>query len=91
MIAFSATTTEEMNSGELNVYLINGDGTGLKRMTDDGFIELLPGLLTVKVSIEFVGEQLADFEIYIFDIESGTLEQVTDNNVYDAFPIWVEP
>jgi hypothetical protein len=24
------------------------------------------------------------------DINSGELEQITDNNVFDAFPIWVE-
>ncbi len=92
VIAFSATTTEEMNSGELNVYLINGDGTGLKRMTDDGFYRVASWSPDgKKLALEFIGEQLADFEIYIFDIESRTLEQVTDNNVYDAFPIWVEP
>jgi len=92
MIAFTASTEEELYSiGQFNVYLIKSDGTDLQRLTNDGFFNV--GSWSPdgsKLALEYVGEQLTDDEIYILDIDSGDLEQITDNNVLDAHPIWVE-
>lgn len=89
VIAFSAAKPEETD--DLNIYLINGDGTGLKQVTTDGAYRVSSWSPDgTKLAVEIIGEQLTDYEIGIIDIESGALEQVTDNDVFDAFPIWVE-
>lgn len=92
VIAFSASTEKELYAtGEFNVYLISSDGTNLKRITNGGFFNVASWSPDgSKLALELVGEQLIDDEIYIFDIASGILEQITDNNVLDAYPIWVE-
>jgi Tol biopolymer transport system component len=89
VIAFSATTSEEPDN--INIYLINSDGSELKQLTDSGAYRVASWSQDgKKLAIEAIGRQLADHEIYTLNVESGTLEQVTDNEVFDAFPVWIE-
>ena len=92
VIAFTASTMEELYStGQFNVYLINSDGTNLRRITHGESYNVASWSPDSRnLALEFVGEQLTGNEIYVLDINSGELEQITDNNVFDAFPIWVE-
>lgn len=89
VIAFTAAKPEEID--DLNIYLINGDGTGLKQLTDSGAYRVSSWSPDgTKLAVEIISEQLTDYEIGIFDIKNETLERVTDNEVIDAFPVWVE-
>lgn len=89
IIAFSAAKSEETD--ELNIYLINGDGTGLKQLTDSGAYRVASWSPDgSKLAVEIIGAQLTDHEIGVIDIKIGTLERITHNDVFDAFPIWVE-
>lgn len=89
VIAFSAVESEKTD--EINIYLINGDGTGLKKLTDGGAYRVAAWSPDGnKLAVEIIGETLSDSEIGVLDIETGTLEQITNNNVFDAFPLWVE-
>lgn len=92
VIAFTASTMEELyGTGQFNVYLINSDGTNLSRITHEGSYNVASWSPDGrKLALEFVDEQLTGNEIYVLDINSGELEQITYNNVFDAFPIWVE-
>jgi Tol biopolymer transport system component len=86
VIAFAGGTLEEMN-----IYLVRGDGTSLEQLTDGGFYSV--GSWSPdggKLAITAIGDNLADSEIYILDIESKTLERVTENDTFDAYPMWVE-
>jgi Tol biopolymer transport system component len=89
VIAFSAAKPEETD--ELNVYLINSDGTGLMQLTDNAAYRVSSWSPDgTKLAVEILSERLTDYEIGIFDINNRTLERVTDNEVFDAFPIWIE-
>jgi TolB protein len=87
VIAFSGGTFEK---DEMNIYLINGDGTNMRQLTKGEFYGV--GSWSPdgkKLAIASV-KRPPDSEIYILDIESGQLEQVTNNNTYEAYPRWIE-
>jgi Tol biopolymer transport system component len=87
MIAFSASEGDD----ELNLYLMKSDGTGLEKLTEEGFYRVSSWSPDgKKLAVTFLGEQLSEDEIFVFDIESKTFEQVTNNDVFDSSPIWVE-
>jgi TolB protein len=97
VIAFSASTDtfpsspEEATDYKVNIYLINSDGTGLKQLTDGGIFDV--GSWSPdgrKLAITSTSNDFANSEIYILDIEIGHLEQITNNNAYNAFPLWIE-
>jgi Tol biopolymer transport system component len=91
IIAFSASTSEEMDNEEMNIYLINSDGTGLERLTDGGFYRVDSWSPEGnKLAVTFIGRSPVENEIYVFDIESRTLDQVTDNDVLDGPVVWIE-
>lgn len=76
---------------ERNIYLINGDGTGLKRLTDGGAYRVSSWSSDGrKLAIEVIGYTFTDHEVYIFDVENGNMERITDNDVFDGRPVWVE-
>jgi Tol biopolymer transport system component len=89
LIAFSAARPEE--TADMNIYLINSDGTGLKQLTNDGAYRVAAWSPDgSKLAVEIVGEEITDHEIGVVDVETGAVEQVTNNDVFDAFPVWVE-
>ena len=86
IIAFSAGTSEEMN-----VYLIKSDGTGIEQLTSGGFYSV--GTWSPdgrRLALTAFGDDLAASEVYVLDIETKALEQVTQNDAFDGYPIWVE-
>ena len=90
VIAFSAAQSTSQTD-DLNIYLIDGDGSGLKQLTNSGAYRVVSWSPDGnKLAVEIIGQQLSDHEIGVFDIRTETLKQVTDNDVFDAFPIWVE-
>jgi TolB protein len=87
LIAFSASDGDD----ELNLYLMKSDGTGLKKLTEEGFYRVSSWSPDgKKLAVTFLGEELNEHEIFVFDIASKAFEQVTDNKVFDSSPIWVE-
>ena len=71
----------------LNVYLIVSDGTELTRITSGGFFNVASWSPDgTKLALELAGEDLSEDEIYVLDIDSEALEQITNNNVLDAYP-----
>jgi Tol biopolymer transport system component len=85
-IAFTGGTLNERN-----VYLIHSDGTDLEKLTEDGFYSI--GSWSPdgkKLALTSFGEDLAESELYVLDIETQALEQVTQNDTFDGHPIWVE-
>lgn len=90
VIAFSAAQAST-ETDDLNIYLINGDGSDLKQLTNSGSYRVVSWSPDGnKLAVEIIGNQLSEHEIGVFDIRTETLKHVTDNDVFDAFPIWVE-
>lgn len=88
VIAFSGSMFDE---DKHNLYLVKSDGTGLKQLTDGGYFSR--GTWSPdgqKLAITSHGEAYTEAEIYILDVESGEMERVTDNDVHDAYPLWIE-
>jgi TolB protein len=85
IIAFTGGTPYEMN-----VYLIHSDGTALEKLTEDGFYSI--GSWSPdgkKLALTSFGEDLAESELYVLDVETKALGQVTENDMFDGHPIWV--
>jgi TolB protein len=89
LIAFSAARPEE--TADMDIYLINSDGTGLKQLTNGGAYRVASWSPDgSKLAVEIIGEELTDHEIGVVDIKTGAVEQITNNDAFDAFPVWVE-
>ncbi len=92
IIAFSAIDTEkDPTADRFDLYLINRDGSNLRQLTDDHSYRVgawsPDGTQLALMSLDGLP---SDFEIYVFDIVSETLTQITYNDVMDAYPIWAE-
>ena len=88
IIAFGGGTFEK---GEMNIYLINSDGTNMRQLTEGGFYSLDSWSPDgKKLAIASIKNWRPDSELYILDVESGQLEQMTGNDTYEAYPLWIE-
>jgi len=76
------------------IYVMDANGFNIRRlMTDQTFssqAELTPAWSPDGTRIAFTGRarDQEDSEIYILELETSTLTQLTDNNVYDAHVAW---
>jgi Tol biopolymer transport system component len=74
------------------VYLINLDGSDLKRLSDMPSINA--SWTADGTGILFNSDQSGNHEIYLLeilsDMQPGSLIRLTNNSVYDGHPVWIE-
>ncbi len=92
-IAFYAAP---INSDDYDIYLMNINGTNIRNLTDspdedDRYVSWSPNgeyLAFHSNRREENSPDSRDYEIYLYHIESGRIEQLTDNAVNDFGPDW---
>ena len=82
-IAFNS----DRDGGRLRGYLVAPDGTNLRPMGIDAWVEYA-SFSPDGTRIAFMGHQGSNYEIYVSDIATGAVEQLTDSPGQDGWPAW---
>src|SRR6266487_612528 len=72
--------------GQLKIYLINPDGTGLVRLTQ-GEGEY-PSWSPDGKKIAFASSRDGNYEIYVMNADGSNQTRLTNNPAYDMYPAW---
>jgi TolB protein len=82
-IAFNS----DRDAGRLRGYLVDPDGSNLRVLDIDGWVEY-PSFSPDGTAIVFMGHEAGDYEIYVADIATGETRQLTDSPGNDGWPVW---
>jgi Tol biopolymer transport system component len=85
-IAFCAVL-ETWDEG-FSIYVVNADGSDLRRLTEPGFRALYPAWSPDGTKIAFGGKRNGDSEIFTMKTDGSELHAITDNDIDDLAPSW---
>jgi Tol biopolymer transport system component len=77
----------DRDGGRLRGYLVDPDGSNLRRIDIDAWVEYASFSPDGK-RIAFTGAVGNDYELYVGDLESGAVKQLTDSPGHDSWPAW---
>jgi Tol biopolymer transport system component len=83
MIVFNS----DRYGGILSGYLVSPDGSDLRRIQADVWIEY-PAFSPDGTKIAFMGHAAGDYDVYVADLASGRVTQLTDSPGSDGWPVW---
>jgi TolB protein len=76
---------------ELEIYIMNADGTNKRQITHLGRASFAPFLHPDGKRLAFCtnyGGSVREFNIYLINVDGTGLERVTYNPTFDGFPMW---
>ena len=77
----------ENDTADFEIFTLRLDGTGLKQITDnEGEDEWMPEWSPDGTKIAFHAQQMG--EVFVYDLETGSLENVTNHPAHDTDPSW---
>ena len=68
-------------------FLVDPDGSHLRRIEVDTWVEY-PSFSPDGTRIAFMGALGSNYELYVADLASGEVRQLTDSPGHDAWPAW---
>ena len=74
--------------GNLDIYVMNADGSGLARLTYDGANDGVPDWSPDGQRIAFASDRDGNYEIYVMNADGSGLARLTDNDAGDGVPAW---
>ena len=74
--------------GGWDIYVINDDGSGLRRLTTHGARDDSPAWSPDGSQIAFTSDRDGDFEIHVMNADGSNLRRVTDHPAEDGDPNW---
>jgi Tol biopolymer transport system component len=77
---------DDPNSSE--IYMINIDGTGLHKLTENDVSDSEPDWSPFSNQIVFTSARDGDYEIYSMNTDGSNIQQLTDNPASDDCPAW---
>ncbi len=82
-IAFTST-----RDGNSEIYVINADGTGLRRLTHHGAIDTSPCWSPTGREIAFTSDRSGTPQIYVMDVDGLNLRRISYEGSYNDSPSW---
>jgi len=82
-IAFNS----DRDAGVMSGYLVSPDGSGLRRIEADVWIEY-PSFSPDGARIAFMGHDGGDYDIYVAELETGAAIRLTEAPGSDGWPAW---
>ena len=82
-IAFNS----DRDGGQLRGFLVAPDGTNLRPMGIDAWVEY-PSFSPDGAKVAYMGHEGSNYEIYVADIATGAVEKLTDSPGQDGWPSW---
>jgi Tol biopolymer transport system component len=82
-IAFNS----DRDGGQLRGYLVDPDGSNLRRIDVGAWVEY-PSFSPDGTRIVFMGHGGSAYRIYVADLSSGAVQQLTDGPGQDGWPVW---
>ncbi len=70
------------------IMIINADGTGKTRLTNNLFQDTLPSVSPDGTKIAFFSTRDGDGEIYVMNIDGSNVTRLTNSPLEDAHPMW---
>jgi Tol biopolymer transport system component len=79
---------ESSRDGNLEIYRMNADGSGVGRMTQNAAADTMPSISPDGVRVAFTSNRDGNREIYVMGINSDNLTRLTTNTATDEQPAW---
>jgi Tol biopolymer transport system component len=74
--------------GNAEIYLMNADGTGQTRLTNNSATDTSPAWSPDGTKIAFDSNRDGNFEVYVMDADGGNQTRLTNNSAHDYDPTW---
>ncbi|MCX6345830.1 MAG: hypothetical protein NT018_12295 [Armatimonadetes bacterium] len=74
--------------GSPDIYIMNADGTGQEKLTDNANPDSVPAISPLGNKIAFVGSQEASSQVYSIGVKGGKPEQITTATGPKSFPAY---
>jgi TolB protein len=72
----------------VDMWLSNSDGSDSRNLTGDGATEMMPAWSPDGKQIAYVSDKDGQQNLYVMDVESGSVTRLTDHKVGDINPAW---
>ena len=79
---------ESSRDGNLEIYRMNADGSGVGRMTQNAAADTMPSISPDGLRVAFTSNRDGNREIYVMSINSANLTRLTMNTATDEQPAW---
>jgi TolB protein len=83
MIAYNS----DRDGTPLAGYVVDADGSNLRRLDIQGWFEY-PSFSPDGSKLAFMGHHGSDYDIFVADVQTGAVEQLTDAPGSDGWPAW---
>jgi TolB protein len=77
----------DRGGGRIGGYLVDADGTNVRPLGIDAWVEY-PSFSPDGTRIAFMGHDGSDYDIFVAELASGAIEQLTDSPADDGWPAW---
>jgi Tol biopolymer transport system component len=79
---------ERTDHGNTDIYTVNGDGTGLVRLTTAPAVDHEPSWSPDDQTVVFSSDRAGTFDLWERSAAPGSLPRLTHENAADRYPVW---